>query len=89
MAYIDSLASLYRKAGARREALVALEEGLTRTLARRYGSPVMGRARHPSAAEALDLAAALHDRENVPAEEFVTVAGMIARARREVEGIDE
>jgi hypothetical protein len=49
----------------------------------------MGRARHPSAAEALDLAAALHDRENVPAEEFVTVAGMIARARREVEGIDE
>jgi len=89
MAYIDSLASLYRKAGARREAIAALEDGLTRSLARRYGSPVMGRARHTAAAAALDRAAALHDREHVPAEEFVTVAGMIACARREVEGIDD
>lgn len=89
MAYIDSLAALYRKAGAHREALVALEDGLTRALARRYGSPVMGRARHATAAEALDRAAGLHDRENIPTEEFVTVAGMIARARREVEGIDD
>ncbi len=66
-AYIDSLAMLYRKAGARREALVALEDGLTRALALRYGSPVMGRKRHPSAVEALDRAAALHDGDNIPA----------------------
>ncbi len=89
VAYIDSLAALYRKAGARREALAALEDGLTRALARRYGSPVMGRARHVLAAEALDRAAALHDREDIPGEAFVTVAGMIARARREVEGIND
>lgn len=87
-AYIDSLAGLYRKAGARREALQALSDGLTRALTRRYGSPVMGRKRHPSAGAALEHTQVLLGKENIAEEEFVQVAGMLARARREVEGID-
>ncbi|TDB37660.1 MAG: DUF4350 domain-containing protein [Actinobacteria bacterium] len=87
-AYIDSLAGLYRKAGARREALQALADGLTRALTRRYGSPVMGRKRHPSAGAALEQTQVLLGKENIAEEEFVQVAGMLARARREVEGID-
>ncbi|MCE5192078.1 MAG: hypothetical protein LLG08_10035 [Actinomycetia bacterium] len=87
-AYIDSLAGLYRKAGARREALQALADGLTRALIRRYGSPVMGRKRHPSAGVALERTQVLLGRESIAEEEFVQVAGMLARARREVEGIN-
>ncbi len=37
-AYIDSLAELYRKAGARGEALEALEDGLAHAIVRRHGS---------------------------------------------------
>lgn len=87
-AYIDSLAGLYRKAGARPQALQALADGLTRALTRRYGSPVMGRKRHALAGEALERTQVLLGRERIAEEEFVQVAGMLARARREVEGID-
>ncbi|PKQ21020.1 MAG: hypothetical protein CVT66_02010 [Actinobacteria bacterium HGW-Actinobacteria-6] len=87
-AYIDSLAGLYRKAGARREALQALADGLTRALTRRYGSPVMGRKRHPSAGVALERTQVLLGKERIAEVEFVQVAGMLARARREVEGIN-
>ncbi len=87
-AYIESLAGLYRKAGARREALQTLAEGLNRALTRRYGSPVMGRRRNPAAAEAISQVEDLLGKTTIAENEFVRVAGMIARARQEVEGTD-
>lgn len=85
LTYIDSLAALYRRAGAHREALATLRDGLTRALVRRYGSPVAGLKRHPAAAEALARADALLGRDTIPEDEFREAARLVARARREVE----
>jgi len=87
-AYIDSLAELYRKAGARPEALQVLEDGLTRALARRYGTVALGRARRADVSSALEHSATLRTRGGISESEFVSVAGQIVRLRREVEGID-
>lgn len=87
-AYIDSLAELYRKAGARTEALRVLEEGLTRSLARRYGTIALGLSRRSDAAAVLEHAAAVRTRGPIDESEFVSVAGRLVRLRREVEGID-
>lgn len=85
LAYIDSLAALYRRAGAHREALETLRDGLSRALARRYGSPAVGLRRHPAAAEALSRADALIARDTIPEDEFREAARLVAQARREVE----
>lgn len=85
LAYIDSLAGLYRRAGARREALATLRDGLSRALARRYGSPVAGLRRHPAAGEALARADALIRRDTIPEDEFREAARLVVEARREVE----
>lgn len=85
LAYIDSLAALYRRAGAHREALATLRDGLSRALVRRYGSPVAGLRRHPAAAEALSRADALLERDTIPEDEFREAARLVVEARREVE----
>ena len=87
-AYIDSLAELYRKAGARGEALQVVEEGLTRSLARRYGTTALGLARRSDIAAVVEHSAALRARGGISESEFVSVAGRIVRLRREVEGIN-
>ncbi|MBN2822499.1 MAG: DUF4350 domain-containing protein [Coriobacteriia bacterium] len=87
-AYIDSLAELYRKAGARGEALQVLEEGLARAVVRRYGTLVLANARRADVATVLEHSAALRARGGISESEFVSVAGRIVRLRREVEGID-
>lgn len=87
-AYIDSLAELYRKAGARGEALQVLEDGLSRSLARRYGTVTLGRARRADVTAVLEHSATLRARGGISESEFVSVAGRIVRLRREVEGID-
>lgn len=85
LAYIDSLAALYRRAGAHREALATLRDGLSRALARRYGSPVAGIRRHPAAGEALARADELLARDRMTEDEFREAARLVAQARREVE----
>lgn len=85
LAYIDSLAGLYRRAGARKEALTTLRDGLIRALARRYGSPVAGERRHPAAAEALAQADQALGRDTISEDEFRALARLVIAARREVE----
>ncbi|GAB4285008.1 MAG: DUF4350 domain-containing protein [Coriobacteriia bacterium] len=86
--YIASLAQLYRTAGARAEALEALEDGIARASATRHGSVAFGLTRHPSAARAIERSAALRERGSVTEEEFVSAAAALVAAKREVEGID-
>jgi CRP-like cAMP-binding protein len=87
-AYISQLAELYRKAGARADALVALEDGLSRALARTHGAFDAGLAHHPAAAEALADSRALRERSSIPADAFLATARRLSRARQEVEGHD-
>lgn len=82
-AYIASLAELYRKAGARTQALESLAAGLRASLARRYGSVEAGMARHEDAREVLGLLGREMDEK-----QFVETARRIARLRQEVEGRD-
>lgn len=82
-AYIASLAELYRKAGARTQALESLAAGLRASLARRYGSVEAGMARHQEAREVLGLLGKEMDEK-----QFVETARRIARLRQEVEGRD-
>lgn len=88
LAYVDSLAELYRTAGARAEALAALIGGLERALARRHGSLALGIKRRPEAADVLARVREIAARESIGEQEFVTAARAIARARREVESTD-
>ncbi len=88
-AYIESLAELYRKAGARGHTLAALEDGLKRALARRHGTPDAGLARHPVAAEALERSSAVRERTRIDEGTFMEAAEALSRARREVEGTYE
>ena len=85
-AYIGQLAELYRKAGARSEALLTLEDGVNRALARRYGTLAAGLSRRPSVAEALRSAKEVRERGAIGQDEFVAVADKLRRAREEVEG---
>jgi hypothetical protein len=85
LTYIDSLAALHRRAGAHREALATLRDGLSRALARRYGSPAAGVRRHPAAAEALARADQALARDTIPEDEFREAARLVVAARREVE----
>jgi hypothetical protein len=88
LAYVDSLAGLYRTAGARAEALGSLAGGLERALARRHGSLALGVKRQPEAGAALAHARELGARARLDEETFVQAARRIARARREVERAD-
>jgi len=88
LAYVESLAELYRTAGARAEALAALAGGLERAVARRHGSLALGIRRRPEAADAIAQARELVRRGGIAEQEFVTAARAIARARREVESTD-
>jgi hypothetical protein len=88
LAYVDSLAELYRTAGARREALDSLIGGLERSLARRHGSLALALRRRPDAAAVLERARAARAGEVISEVEFVGCAQAIARARREVETIN-
>jgi len=85
-AYIAQLAELYRTAGARAESLQALEDGLARALARRYGGRAAGMARHAVARQALETSAALRQRGRIGTDEFVSTAALLRAARNEVEG---
>lgn len=85
-AYISQLATLYRTAGARSEALAGLEDGLTRAIARRYGTKEAGLARQLLAREALAASAALRAMPRIDKDEFVTTAARLRAARNEVEG---
>jgi hypothetical protein len=87
-AYIAQLASLYRKAGARSEALASLSEGLRAALAKRYGTVDAGLARNESARAALDRAHALIGHGRIEEKDFVEAARAITAARRDVEGRD-
>lgn len=82
-AYIASLAELYRKAGARTQALESLAGGLRAALARRYGSVEAGMARHAQVETVLGLLGKEMDEK-----QFVDTARRIARLRQEVEGKD-
>lgn len=84
-AYIGSLAELYRRAGARQEALDSLAGGLRQTLARRHGGLDAALAAEPRFRELLERASSAGDMSQ---DEFVRCARDIARARREVEGRD-
>jgi len=85
-AYIAQLASLYRVAGARADALASLEDGLMRVLVRRYGGRGAGLERHARSRAALDASAALRQRGSIDRNEFVTTAAQLRAARNEVEG---
>lgn len=87
LAHIDSLAELYRKAGARGHALGSLEEGLVRALVRRHGTAHAGLARDPSAAAAVERSRALRERGDISVQEFVGAASALRRSRCEVEGL--
>jgi len=84
--YTGSLAELYRRAGARAEALETLEGGLERVLARRYGSLAAGVERHPQAADALARSQDARRTGQVDEDRFVEAASGLGTARREVEG---
>lgn len=85
-AYIGSLAELYRKAGARAEALQTHEEALRIALTRRYGS--IQASRIPGAAEAVERSKAARAAGDISEDTFVAIARDLARARQEVEGRD-
>lgn len=84
--YIAQLAQLYRKAGARGEALATLEDGLTRALARAHGTLDAGLSRHPAARQALEASRALRGSGAIAEDGFVETARALARIRQEVEG---
>lgn len=86
LAYIDSLAELYRKAGARSHALETLEDGLMRALARRHGSAEAGLARHSDAREAIGLARAARGQGEIGLQEFIDAAARLRRVRCGLEG---
>jgi hypothetical protein len=88
VAYIASLAELYRKAGARAEALEALEDGLTRALARRHGTTEAGLARRPVARAAVEASQTLRRSARIGRDEFLAAARGLRQARRELEGQD-
>ena len=83
--WLGPLAELYRKAGARPEAISSLAEGLRRSLVRRYGTLPAGLARHTAAARALTLADAVQASAKLPRTRFLTIARALTRARQEVE----
>lgn len=85
-AYVAQLAELYRKAGARAEALETLEDALARRLARRYGTRAAGLARQAGAARALEESAALRAGGDIGRDEFLAAAKRLRRAITEVEG---
>lgn len=85
-AYIPQLAELYRTAGARAEALASLEDGLSRAIARRYGSREAGLSRQTGARESLERSGALRASGRIEKDEFVTTAARLRAARNEVEG---
>jgi len=85
-AYVGQLAELYRKSGARAEALASLEDGLTRALVRRYGTAATGASRRPVVIEALATSARLRERGGIGNDEFIAAAETLRRAREEVEG---
>jgi len=85
-AYIGQLAELYRKAGARGDALSSLEDGLFRALTRRHGTLEAGLKHHPEAREALQASAALRAGGPISKDAFMTASRRIRRARQEVEG---
>lgn len=87
-AYIAQLASLYRKAGARAEALISLSDGLRSALAKRYGTVEAGRSRDDAARQALDKSRTLIESGRISEQDFVETAREITRARRDVEGRD-
>ncbi len=84
-AYIGSLAELYRKAGARTDALESLAGGLRIALVKRYGGLEAALARGPRYGELLDRVSSASE---MTEDEFVRTARDIARARQEVEGRD-
>lgn len=84
--WLVPLAELFRKAGARREALASLAEGLKRTLSARYGSLAAGVSARPEAAAALAAAdQALSGARPPSRESFIRTARHLVRARQEVE----
>lgn len=85
-AYIGQLAELYRKAGARTDALSSLEDGLNRALTRRHGSLEAGLKHHTEAREALLASAALRAGGSISKDAFIQASRRIRRARQEVEG---
>lgn len=85
-AYIDSLAELYRKAGARAHALEVLEDGLVRAIARRHGTAAAGLARSPEASSAIERSRALRARGDMNVQEFLGAASQLRRVRCETEG---
>lgn len=88
LAYVDSLAGVYRTAGAHADALETLARGLERSLARRHGSLALGLKRRPEAATLLAETHEAVSRGTITDDAFVTIARRIARARQEVESID-
>jgi hypothetical protein len=87
-AYTTQLAELYRRAGAQREALETLEDGLKRVIARRHGTLGAGLERYPDATAALEASAAVRSRPQIDVRTFTQAAEALGRARREVEGRD-
>lgn len=85
--YIESLAALYRKAGAREAALEDLEDGLRRALARRHGTVQAGLARRQDARDALERSRAVRE-AGADRDAFLRAAAAIRTARNELEGID-
>jgi hypothetical protein len=84
--WVGPLAELYRKAGARDEALSSLAEGLRRSLTRRYGTLAAGLAARPEAAAALAAAQEVVDDGSTPSRDrFIDIARRLVRARQEVE----
>ncbi len=84
--WLGPLAELFRKAGARADALRTLAEGLRRSLAQRYGSLAAGVAAHPEAASAIaDADAACSAADPPSRERFIGIARRLVRARQEVE----
>lgn len=85
-AYIAQLAELFRKAGARGEALARLEDGVVHAIVRRYGDRASGLSRQPGADGALARSAQLRQRGAITKDEFMAVARELRTARKEVEG---
>jgi hypothetical protein len=84
--WLVPLAELFRKAGARAEALASLSEGLKRTLTGNHGSLAAGLTARPEAAAALaDADSQISGTERPSRESFIRTARRLVRARQEVE----